>query len=379
MFDASRISEDAIEEVVARVRRRFAVKPKVAIAGFGKSGKSSLFNAIYGERVASVSMRTDETVEAQTRERFGIDFTDTPGIGTGKFSLERVVEMGVFDGQHVVIHTLNGASAISAEDERLHQAIRAASARRVTVVNKVDLLEDGERREFAESMLAKLGLGPGDFLFVSAKKGTGLAELVQRIAEVLPEAMQDAFIAQQQADVHLKEKRVRTLIYGKATVSAAVALMPFPVADIFLITPMQIAMVTAIGYFHGVEVTKERALELVATLGAGVGLREAARQLVKLIPGYGSVVSAGIAFAGTVALGEAANAWFKNKMKLDADELREVFRRAADRARAEYGERQARAAVLKTSIEALKARFDRGEITQEQLEQAIADLEGTAG
>lgn len=374
MFDASRISDDAIEEVVARVRRKFAVKPKVAIAGFGKSGKSSLFNAIYGEKIASVSMRTDETVEAQTAERFGIDFTDTPGIGTGKFSLERVVEMGVFDGQHVVIHVLNGATAISAEDERLHQAIRAAAARRVTVVNKVDLLEDDERREFAESMLAKLGLGPGDFVFVSAKKGTGISELVQRIADVLPEAMQDAFIAQQQADVHLKEKRVRALIYGKATVSAAVALLPFPVADIFLITPMQIAMVTAIGYFHGVEVTKERALELIATLGAGVGLREAARQLVKLIPGYGSAVSAAIAFAGTVALGEAANVWFKARMKIEAEELREVFRRAAERARAEYTGREARAAAMKTTVEAIRGRFDRGEITREQMEQAIAEL-----
>lgn len=54
------------------------------IAGFGKAGKSSLFNAIYGENVAKVSMHTDETDKAQTQERFGIDFTDMPGIGIGK-------------------------------------------------------------------------------------------------------------------------------------------------------------------------------------------------------------------------------------------------------------------------------------------------------
>ena len=153
-------------------------------------------------------------------------------------------------------------------------------------------------------------------MLISAKHGTGMPQLVQRITELLPAAMQDAFVAQQHADLCLKEKAIRALIYSKAGVAAAVALVPIPVADMFILTPIQIAMVTAIGYFHGVEVTTERATELIAVMGAGVGFREAARQLAKLIPGYGSAVSATIAFAGTVALGEAANVWFKRQMKI---------------------------------------------------------------
>src|SRR5678815_2590789 len=79
---------DGIDEIVSHVQKRFAAKPKVAFAGFGNSGKSSLLNAIYGSEVARVSMRTDETAGPLVAERFGIDFTDTPGVGTGKFSLE---------------------------------------------------------------------------------------------------------------------------------------------------------------------------------------------------------------------------------------------------------------------------------------------------
>ena len=368
------VSQIAIDETVNRVRRKVEMTPKVAIAGFGKAGKSSLFNAIYGEEKAAVSMRTDQTQATQTETRFGIDFTDTPGIGTGAFSLEKVQQMAVFDKQHVVIHVLNGTSAISAEDEALHRAIERSSARRLTVVNKMDLMDDAERAEFAESMDEKLGLHESDFIFVSAKRKTHIDTLVQRIADVLPAAMRDAFIGQQRADIRLKEQRIRLLIYTKATLCAGVALTPVPVADMALITPMQIAMVTAIGYFHGIKVSKDRALELLSVLGIGFGLREAARQLVKLVPGFGSVVSAAVAFSGTVALGETANAWFKSQMRLSADELRETFKNAAEAARAEYGAHKDAAEATGATLTSLERKRRDGALSDTQFEAKLGEV-----
>src|SRR5688572_8991995 len=313
---ANPVSLDGIDEIVARVQRRFAAKPKVAFAGFGNSGKSSLLNAIFGAEVARVSMQTDETKSPQVAERFGIDFTDTPGVGTSRFSLDGVLELGVLQGQHVILHVLNGAAAVSAEDEKLARVIRGASARSIVVINKIDLLDEREKTEFLASVVARLGVAENEVMMVSAKRGTGVPALVQRITELLPNALQDAFIAAQRADLQLKERRIRALIYSKAGVCAAVALAPIPIADILVLTPIQMAMVATIGYFHGVEVSADRAGELMGVMGAGVGLREAARQLVKFVPGYGLVVSAGIAFAGTVALGETANFWFSRQMKV---------------------------------------------------------------
>jgi len=367
------VGEGTVGQALENVRNRFEMTPKVAIAGFGNAGKSSLFNAIYGEKRASVSMRTDETRAAQVERRFGIDFTDTPGIGTGKFSLEKVEQMAVFDRQHVVVHVLNGATAISAEDEALHELLAKTKARRVTVVNKVDILDDREKAEFTESIAEKLGLFPEDFLFVSAKKQLHIDELVVRIAEVLPEAMKDAFIGQQRADQKLKAKRIRALIYSKATACAGVALTPIPIADIVVITPIQIAMVASIGYFHGVDVTKERILELLSVLGFGVGLRLAARQLVKLVPGAGSVVGAGIAFAGTIALGETSNVWFKRNMEVEPEELRQIFRRRAEDARERYEREQS-----EINADAAKAEVEEplGEdlLEEEAAEEKAADL-----
>jgi small GTP-binding protein len=385
----SPVALDGIDEIVEFVQKKFESKPKVAFAGFGNSGKSSLLNAIYGAEVARVSMHTDETKTAQVAERFGIDFTDTPGVGTGRFSLDDVLESGVLEGQHIVIHVLNGASAISAEDERLQRTLRGAGARCLTVVNKVDLLEPDEQIQFVESVHDKLGLAEGEVMLVSAKRGTGMTALVQRITELLPTALQDAFIAQQRADLALKERRIRALVYSKAGVCAAVALAPIPMADILVLTPIQMAMVATIGHFHGVQVTAERATELMGVMGAGVGLREAARQLVKLVPGYGLAVSASIAFAGTVALGEAANVWFKRQMKVDAEDLKELFTRTALRAKHEYALAHGASESASTNesvgaapptadgevrIERLRAELASGAISQAEFDSAAQAL-----
>ncbi len=55
MFPAP-VSEEALEEIMFKIKQKFTNKPKVAIAGFGKAGKSSLFNAIYGGNVAKINM-----------------------------------------------------------------------------------------------------------------------------------------------------------------------------------------------------------------------------------------------------------------------------------------------------------------------------------
>ena len=49
------VSAQGRGDIMLTIKKRFANKPKVAIAGFGKAGKSSLRHAIYGENVATVS------------------------------------------------------------------------------------------------------------------------------------------------------------------------------------------------------------------------------------------------------------------------------------------------------------------------------------
>lgn len=106
-----------------------------------------------------------------------------------------------------------------------------------------------------------------------------------------------------------------------STACSAVATSPIPMSDLPILAGIQLSMVVVIGYISGRELSFQAAGEFLAAFGINVGsgfvLREVARSLVKLLPGFGSVVSAGIAFAGTQALGQAAIAYFVDEIPLE--------------------------------------------------------------
>ncbi len=83
-----------------------------------------------------------------------------------------------------------------------------------------------------------------------------------------------------------------------------------PGADFPVLTLNQIRMVLRIAAAHGEELDKERAVEILTVVAAGLGFRTVARQLVGLVPGFGWAVKGGIAYAATRAVGEAAEAYF---------------------------------------------------------------------
>jgi uncharacterized protein (DUF697 family) len=80
-----------------------------------------------------------------------------------------------------------------------------------------------------------------------------------------------------------------------------------PGADLPALALNQLRLVLRIEQAHGFEIDlRERLPELAATLGAGVGLRALARELVDRLPVPGWVVQGAVAYAGTRALGDAA-------------------------------------------------------------------------
>lgn len=83
-----------------------------------------------------------------------------------------------------------------------------------------------------------------------------------------------------------------------------------PGADFALLTLNQLRLVLRLAAAHGVELDQSRLPEVLATVGAGLGFRALARQVLGVVPVAGWVVKGGIAFAGTRALGEVAHRYF---------------------------------------------------------------------
>lgn len=128
----------------------------------------------------------------------------------------------------------------------------------------------------------------------------------------------------------VQEELASTLTKATAAICAAVAAAPIPVADIVPLTALQAGLVAGIAWIGGRSVDRRGATEFLGGVGANVGfafaLREAVRALLKVVaPGGGPVISATIAFSGTMAIGAAARAYFIRGLSIE--DARQAFRK----------------------------------------------------
>jgi len=104
------------------------------------------------------------------------------------------------------------------------------------------------------------------------------------------------------------------LIKSTTAICTAIGAQPIPLADLPILTSLQVMMVSGIMYISGRERSLRAATEFITALGANVGagmlLREGARAILKFFPGWGNVVCGMVAGAGTYAIGRAATAFF---------------------------------------------------------------------
>ena len=111
------------------------------------------------------------------------------------------------------------------------------------------------------------------------------------------------------------QREVAQLLVKSATaVSTAIGAQPIPLADLPILTSLQLMMVSGIMYVSGRERSLRAAAEFAGALGANVGaamlLREGARAILKFFPGWGNVVCGLVAGSGTYAIGRASTAYF---------------------------------------------------------------------
>ncbi|GLZ38658.1 GTPase HflX [Actinokineospora sp. NBRC 105648] len=172
--------------------------PSVAIAGYTNAGKSSLLNALTGAGVL-VEDSLFATLDATTRRTEtaeGNTYTLTDTVGFVRHLPHQLVEafrttLDEVADADLVLHVVDGADPmpewqVTAVREVLHeigQRRDTSMPPELVVVNKVDATS-----EFALARLRHLLPGA---VFVSAHSGAGIAELRERIAELLPRPDQE--------------------------------------------------------------------------------------------------------------------------------------------------------------------------------------------
>jgi uncharacterized protein (DUF697 family)/predicted GTPase len=143
----------------------------------------------------------------------------------------------------------------------------------------------------------------------------GLEPLVNAIAELLPEAeartiyqLLDQVAGEQLGNLYREAGRRYILPFS--IMAATLAAVPLPFATMPVLTALQVSLVGLLGKLYGQTLTPSQAGGLVSAIAGGFLAQAIGRELIKFIPGFGSVIAASWAAAYTWALGEAACVYF---------------------------------------------------------------------
>jgi len=148
----------------------------------------------------------------------------------------------------------------------------------------------------------------------------GLPALRETLNDLLPQAQAQAIHqiletdAQGKAIGDLYRRVARRYISAFAVMAGVTAAVPLPFATMPVLTSLQISMVAALGRVYKQTLTFGQALGVIGTLAGGFFAQAVGRELVKFIPGIGSVVATSWAVGYTWALGEGACLYFGDLM-----------------------------------------------------------------
>ena len=153
----------------------------------------------------------------------------------------------------------------------------------------------------------------------SAKQSSGAQQLMSILARELPNQARIEMIRISR-DREAQHEVAHVLVKSTTAICAAIGAQPIPLADLPILTTLQLVMVSGIMYVSGRERSLRAATEFIGALGANVGagmlLREGTRAVLKFFPGWGNVVCGMVAGAGTYAIGRAATVFFLEGVSL---------------------------------------------------------------
>lgn len=156
------------------------------------------------------------------------------------------------------------------------------------------------------------------------------------LADLLPEAEARTIYQLLDQDVsdrlgNLYRDVGRRYILAFSLMAATAAAVPLPFATMPVLTALQASMVSVLGNLYGQTLTPSQAGGVVSAIAGGFVAQAIGRELVKFIPGFGSVIAASWAAAYTWSLGEGACVYFGDLLggkKPDPEKIQAVMREA---------------------------------------------------
>jgi len=164
----------------------------VAVIGAPNAGKSTLVNALVGQKVAIVSPKAQTTrarlMGIAIQGSSQILLVDTPGIFEPKRRLDRAMVAAAWGGAgdaDLILLVIDADAGITRGVERILEGLNDREHPLWLVLNKVDLL----RKEKLLGLSVQLTeqLNPDKVFMISAAQGDGVLDLKNALAKAMPE------------------------------------------------------------------------------------------------------------------------------------------------------------------------------------------------
>ena len=164
----------------------------VAVIGAPNAGKSTLVNALVGQKVAIVSPKAQTTrarlmgiaIEDQTQ----ILLVDTPGIFAPRRRLDRAMVAAAWTGAQdadLVLLVIDAAGAVTDEVDRILAGLADRRQPLFLALNKIDLVDKKALLGLSARLTERLN--PAQVFMISATQGDGVPDLKRALAEAMPE------------------------------------------------------------------------------------------------------------------------------------------------------------------------------------------------
>lgn len=330
-------AQDCINAINEKVRNLKTLN--IIVAGKTGVGKSTLINSMFRDNLAETGIGKPITQHMRKISKKGIPLNiyDTKGFELGK-DAQKEVKKEILDtiksglagtdvnkAIHCIWYCINTASN-RIEPEEIEWLRDLAKENSLTEVPVIIILTQSFSKPNAETMknlimdenldvVQVIPVLAQDFVVDEeyTKKAFGLDTLLAVMTEILPDELQDTLQNVQRASLKAKKLRAQTAVATATAAAFGEGFSPIPFADCALLIPTQVAMIASITAIYGLDINKSIITAFVSsalgTGGATIAGKTIASNLLKLVPGAGTVLGGTIsgATAGviTTALGEA--------------------------------------------------------------------------
>lgn len=332
---------DMIEGCMKAIDNKMKNLNKLNIVVVGKTGvgKSTLINNIFRERLVATGIGAPVTAHMVkiTKDGFPLCVYDTRGFELGQDSqneirneLLKTIKEGSDSGDinkaiHCVWYCVSAPSSRfePQEIEWIKSFTEESRLYHIPVIIILTQAYDSDKAKELKKYIESINLDVIQVAPVLAEdqiinglcvqKAYGLDTLIEIMQEALPDEIKDTLMSVQQANLKLKQKRAQAAVVAGAAAAAAAGATPIPFSDAVLLVPTEMTMLASITAIFGFDISKAVLTTLISSIigtsGATFAGKAIVSNLLKLIPGGGSVIggliSGTTASVMTTALGEA--------------------------------------------------------------------------